>query len=283
MPGDVAPHMTTFDRHSLGTYGVWVHFDGISAEQARRIESAGYGTIWLGGSPPTLAPVRAILDATSTIKVATGITNIWNTDPSAIAGEYHAVERDVPDRFVLGVGAGHREATAEYRKPYDAVVSYLDVLDKEGVPTDRRVLAALGPKMLRLAADRSLGAHPYLTTADHTRTAREILGDTAVLAPEQKVVVSTDAAAARAAGRAVVDRPYLHLSNYVNNLKRLGYTDADIADGGSDALIDALVAHGTAEQVNARLDEHLAAGADHVAIQVLGADDIATVLEELRS
>ena len=260
-----AEHIARF-----GTYGAWGWFKQFSPDEARQIEELGYGTIWLGGSPENLHPIRTILEATENITVATGIVNIWNSIPYVIAGEFHALERDFPGRFYLGIGAGHPEATSEYTTPFKAVGRYLDALDGKQVPPNRRLLAALGPRMLRMSAERSLGAHPYLTTPAHTAQAREILGPDALLAPEHKVVLTEDAQEARAVGRPPVDKPYLHLRNYTNNLKRLGYTDEDIADGGSDALIDDLVAHGTAAQVKARLDEHLAAGANHVAIQVLG-------------
>lgn len=265
---DIAAHVERF-----GTHGVWGWFGQFPDDVARGIEQAGYGTIWLGGSPATLDSVRAVLAATEAITVATGIVNIWNTDPAAIADEYAALETDFPGRFYLGIGAGHPEATAEYQRPYDAVSHYLDVLDTKGVPVRRRLLAALGPKMLRLSADRSLGAHPYLTTPEHTRIARDVLGPAPLLAPEQKVVLDTDPEAARAVGRPKVDQPYLHLKNYVSNLKRLGFTDADIADGGSDALIDALVDRGTPQEVRPAVDRHLTEGANHVAIQLLGAKD----------
>lgn len=258
-------HIQRFGRH-----GVWGWFGRFSPDEAREIERLGYGTIWLGGSPKHLGPIRKVLDATENITVATGIVNIWNTDAAAIADEFHELEQDFPGRFYLGIGAGHPEATAEYRKPYEAVGEYLDVLDEKNVPTERRVLAALGPKMLRLSADRALGAHPYLTPPAHTAIARETLGEDVLLAPEHKVVLDTDPQAARAVGRPPVDQPYLHLRNYTSNLKRLGWTDDDIANGGSDALIDALVAHGDAASIRKQVDEHLAAGADHVAIQVLG-------------
>ncbi|MDL9944960.1 LLM class F420-dependent oxidoreductase [Gordonia sp. ABSL11-1] len=268
-----AAHIARF-----GTHGTWGWHGRFSADEARQIEELGLGTIWLGGSPTDLQPVRAILAATDRITVATGIVNIWNTDAAVIGDEFHALEADFPGRFYLGIGAGHPEATAEYRKPYDAVRDYLDVLDEKSVPVHRRLLAALGSRMLRLSADRALGAHPYLTPPAHTKGARDELGAGVLLAPEHKVVVDTNPVAARAVGRPPVDQPYLHLRNYTSNLKRLGYTDADIADGGSDELIDALVAHGDAASVRAQVDAHLAAGADHVAIQVLGSE---TPVDEL--
>jgi probable F420-dependent oxidoreductase len=182
------------------------------------------------------------------------------------------IEGKHPGRFLLGVGIGHPEQTTKYRSPYATMVDYLDQLDDGGVPVAGRALAALGPKALRLAAERTAGAHPYLTTPEHTRQAREIVGDGVLLAPEQKVVVDTDAERARAIGRPVVEKPYLHLVNYRSNLQRLGWSESDLDGGGSDALIDALVAHGDATAVAARLTAHLDAGADHVCAQVLTAD-----------
>ena len=237
-------------------------------------EALGYGTIWIGSTPPgDLALAESMLDATERITIATGIVNMWVTRADEVAASYHRIAAKHPGRFLLGVGIGHPEATSEYRSPYATMVEYLDALDEAGVPVADRALAALGPKALRLAADRAAAAHPYLTTPEHTREARELIGAGTLLAPEQKVVVDTDADRARAVGRAYVENPYLHLSNYRSNLQRLGWTVADLADGGSDALIDALVAHGDAASVAARLTAHLDAGADHVCAQVLTADD----------
>lgn len=258
----------------LGKYGVWRYYKGFTPESAAEIERLGYGTLWLGGSPGNdLETVEPLLQATHSLKVATGIVNIWTTSPAAIADSVHRIDAKYPGRFVLGVGVGHPEATAEYRSPYEALVEYLDGLDEHGVPAERRVVAALGPKVLKLSADRGAGAHPYLTTPEHTRRAREVLGTEAILAPEQKVVLDDDVDRARTTGRATVDQPYLHLKNYVANLKRLGYTDADIADGGSDDLIDALALHGSAADIAAGLRAHIDAGADHAAIQVLPPSD----------
>jgi probable F420-dependent oxidoreductase len=169
---------------------------------------------------------------------------------------------------LLGIGAGHREHTQEYTKPYDALVTYLDELDAAMVPTSRRVLAALGPRVLRLSAERSAGAHPYLTTPEHTAKARELVGSSVFLAPEHKVVLTTDRDEARAIGRRYLEL-YLGLSNYVNNWLRLGFTEGDVRKPGSDKLVDAVVAYGTPDAIAQRLNEHLEAGADHVAIQVL--------------
>jgi probable F420-dependent oxidoreductase len=258
----------------LGRYGVFGHTTVLTTARARVVESLGYGTIWQGGSPPAdLRHAEALLDATSTLKVATGIVNVWTADAAEVARSYHRIEAAHPGRFLLGIGVGHPEAIATYHSPYETLVEYLDVLDAEGVPAERRILAALGPRVLRLAAARTAGAHPYLVTPEHTRRARAILGSGPVLAPEQKVVLDTDPARARAIGRPRVQRPYLGLVNYTSNLRRLGWSDDDLRDGGSDALIDALVAHGSAAQVAARLHEHLDAGADHVCLQLLTGPD----------
>jgi probable F420-dependent oxidoreductase len=256
-------------KPDLGRFGVWT-FGAPKPDQAVEIEKLGYGAVWIGGSPAgDLNYVEPILERTETLQVATGIVNVWTADANTVAEAYHRIEEAYPGRFLLGVGVGHPEHTDEYRKPYDALVEYLDVLDEQCVPTSRRVIAALGPKVLKLAAQRSAGAHPYLTTPEHTAQARELIGPTVYLVPEHKVVLTTDAEEARAVGRQTVDF-YLGLSNYVNNWKRLGFTDQDVARPGSDKLIDAVVAYGTPEDIAKRLGEHLEAGADHVAIQVLG-------------
>jgi probable F420-dependent oxidoreductase len=259
-------------KPGLGRFGVWT-FGAVKPEQAVEIEKLGYGAVWIGGSPAgDLNYVEPILERTETLAVATGIVNVWTAPANEVAEAYHRIEDAYPGRFLLGIGIGHPEHTDEYRKPYDVLVEYLDVLDEECVPTSRRVVAALGPKVLKLAAQRSAGAHPYLTTPEHTAQAREVIGNSVFLAPEHKVVLSTDADEARAIGRQTVDF-YLNLSNYLNNWKRLGFTSEDIAKPGSDKLIDAVVAHGTADDIAKRLGEHLEAGADHVTIQVLGGWD----------
>jgi probable F420-dependent oxidoreductase len=268
-------------KPDLGRYGVWT-FGAPKPEQAAEIEKLGYGAVWIGGSPAgDLEYVEPLLDATESLQVATGIVNVWTAPAEQVAEAYHRIEDKYPGRFLLGIGIGHPEHTEEYRKPYDVLVEYLDVLDGKKVPTSRRVIAALGPKVLKLAAQRSAGAHPYLTTPQHTGEARNILGPTVFLAPEHKVVLARDAEASRKIGRETVDF-YLNLSNYLNNWKRLGFTDEDIAKPGSDRLIDAVVAHGTPDDIAKALNEHREAGADHVAIQVLGGwDNLLPTLEEL--
>jgi probable F420-dependent oxidoreductase len=261
-------------RDHLGQFGVWRPVSMLTPGLALALEEASYGTLWVGGSPDgSLAEIEALIDATTTLTLATGIVNIWKDTAADVAASFRRIEARHPGRFLLGIGAGHREATQEYTRPYEALVSYVDALLDQGVPRDDLVLAALGPKVLRLSAERTAGAHPYLVTPEHTRRARAIMGDGPVLAPEQKVVLDTDPARARAIGRPRVQRPYLGMFNYTSNLRRLGWSDDDLRDGGSDALIDALVAHGSAAQVAARLHEHLDAGADHVCLQLLTGPD----------
>ena len=263
--------MTQRVRDHLGRFGIWRGGSQLTPELAASLEQLRYGTLWVGGSPSgDLTLVEQLLDATTTLTLATGIVNIWQADAHEVAASFKRIEARHPGRFLLGVGAGHREATQRYAKPYETLVGYVDVLLGEGVAEASLVLAALGPRVLRLAAGRTAGAHPYLVTPEYTRQARAILGPGPLLAPDQKVVLDTDADRARATGRERVST-YLGLVNYTNNLRRLGWGDDDLSGVGSDALIDALVARGSAGEVAAQLTEHLTAGADHVAIQVLTA------------
>lgn len=257
----------------LGKLGIWRYHANVDAKFATEAEKLGYGAIWLGGSPGAadLASVDDVLAATDSLVIATGIVNIWQDEPADIARVYERIAGKYPDRFLLGVGAGHREATKEYKKPYAALVDYLDGLDAAGVPASGRALAALGPKVVALSGERTAGAHPYLTTPEHTRSTREILGAGKLLAPEHKVVLSTDADEARAIGRNTV-KYYLGLSNYVANLRKLGFTDADLEGEGSDRLVDALALHGDAATIARGLSAHLDAGADQVVVQVLNED-----------
>ena len=258
-------------RGRVGRFGVWYRGAPPSGF-GRALERLGFSTLWLGGSPAgDLRLAEEQLDATTTLTLATGIVNIWASDPHEVAGAFARVEARHPGRFVLGVGVGHREATAAYRSPFESLSSYVDTLLTDGVPAGSLVLAALGPRVLRLAAERTAGAHPYLVTPEHTKRAREILGEAPLLAPEQKVAVEPDPERGRALGRGALAY-YLGLANYTNNLRRLGFSEADLADGGSDALVDALVAHGPPDAVAARLHEHLDAGADHVAVNLVPHD-----------
>jgi probable F420-dependent oxidoreductase len=266
--------MTQRARDHLGRFGVWRGSALVTPELVVDLERFGFGTVWLGGSPDgDLRHAEELIAATSTLTVATSIVNMWKDDARTVAASFARIEANHPGRFLLGVGAGHPEATQEYANPYDTLAGYVDVLLGNGVPADSLVLAALGPRVLRLAAERTAGAIPYLVTPQHTRQARMILGAEKVLAPEQKAVLDTDPQRARAIGRPRVQRPYLGLVNYTSNLRRLGWSEEDLRDGGSDALIDALVAWGTGDEVAAKLNEHLEAGADHVAVQLLSDSD----------
>jgi probable F420-dependent oxidoreductase len=263
-------------KPKLGTFGAFGHhsqWQQLTPEQLQQIEALGYGAIWAGGSPAAeLEWVDPILGATDSLQLATGIVNIWTADAGHVSESFHRIDKAYPGRFLLGIGVGHREMQTEYKKPYDALTEYLDKLDEYGVPKQRRVVAALGPKVLKLSAERSAGAHPYLTTPEHTAHARELIGPDAFLAPEHKVVPTTDAEKARAVGRQALDI-YFTLANYLNSWKRLGFTDEDVAKPGSDNLVDAVVAYGTTEAIAARLKQHLDAGADHVPVQVLTSPD----------
>jgi probable F420-dependent oxidoreductase len=258
-------------KPNLGRFGSFGR--GVTPEQAKDIEALGYGAVWVGGSPPAeLEWVEPILEKTTTLQVATGIVNIWTADAGPVAESYHRIDKAYPGRFLLGIGVGHPEANQEFRKPIDALTEYLDKLDEYGVPKNRRVVAALGPKVLKLSANRAAGPHPYLTTPEHTAQARELLGPDAFIAPEHKVVLTTDADKARQVGRKALEI-YLNLTNYLHSWKRLGFSDEEIAKPGSDRLVDAVVAYGTVDAIAARLKEHLDAGADHVPVQVLTSPD----------
>jgi probable F420-dependent oxidoreductase len=262
--------MTTTWTDRLGSFGTWRRGSDLDGPLAAHIENLGFGSIWVGGSPSDdLTHVESLLDATERITIATGILNIWDTDPAAVARSYHRIVARYPERLLLGVGVGHPERAGqeEAARPYQPLVRYLDALDAGGVPRDQLALAALGPRVLRLAAERTAGAHPYLVTPDFTRQAREILG-TSLLATEQRVALSSDPAAARAAGRASL-HAYLAMSNYVANFRRMGFSETDVAGEGSDHLVSELVVTGDDATIASRLWAHREAGADHVAVQLL--------------
>jgi len=262
--------MTAQLRDQLGRFGIWRGAWQTTPDLAAGIEQLGYGAIWLGGSPDgDLEIVDGLLTATTNLIVGTSIVNIWKDDAALVARSFARIQQRFPDRFVLGVGAGHREATEQYANPYQTLAAYVAALRTNHVPAERIVLAALGPKVLKLAGERTAGAIPYLVPPEHTSRAREILGPGPLLAPEHKVVLDADIARARDLGRRRVRSPYLGLVNYTSNLRRLGFSENDLSDDGSDALIDAVVARGTASEVAARLNDHLNAGADHVCIQLL--------------
>jgi probable F420-dependent oxidoreductase len=261
------------------------------AEAAAELEQLGYSALWIpgGAGGPVLDVVEDLLNATERVPVATGILNVWMHDPDEVADRWAELDGTHDGRFLLGLGISHAPLVDQgdpgrYRKPLAKMREYLGALDHADppVPREARVLAALGPKMLELSRDRSAGAHPYLATPEHTRRAREILGEGPLLAPEQGVVVDDDLDRARATARSALER-YMGLPNYVNNWRRLGFGEDDFADGGSDRLLDALFALGGADAARARIQEHVDAGADHVCIQVIAGDPARLPLEEWRA
>lgn len=265
-------------KESVGRYGVWSGGfrsedpEGAPerAEAVAELEQLGYGALWLGGN--TAARHAApLIGATERIVVGTSIQSIWEHKASEAAAGFAELEVSHPGRFVLGLGVSHAPIAEGYRRPYSTMVGYLDELDRAGMRSGHRVLAALGPKMLDLARDRAAGAIPYLVTPEHTAQARERLGGGPLLAPEFKVVLDADPSRARATARAYLAM-YLKLPNYTKNLVNLGFTDDDVSGGGSDRLIDAVFAWGDEATVRARIDAFHDAGADHVALQLVEDD-----------
>ncbi len=262
----------------LGQIGVWSSYRpfGIerAGEAAKLAEQLGYGAWWVGGSPhvPDVSPV---LEATSTLVAATGILNVWINDPDETAAADAALRADFSGRFMLGIGIGHPEATSDYRRPLTTMRAFVDGLDVSPTPppVKERCLAALGPKMLDLAGERTAGAHTYFVPVDHTRFARQRLGSGKLLAPELACVVDTDRVRAKAVARDYA-KLYLGLHNYTQNLLRFGFAESDFAHGGSDRLIDAIIPQGGAEQIVEVVRAHLDAGADHVSLQPLGEEGI---------
>jgi probable F420-dependent oxidoreductase len=243
---------------------------------AAELEQLGYSALWIpdvGGD--LFTSVELLMNATQRTTIATGILNLWMHSAEETAQRHTRLTAAHGDRFLVGIGVSHqalidRKEAGTYAKPLSAMRAYLDGLDAavQPLPRDRRVLAALGPKMLELARDRSAGAHPYNVTPEHTAIAREALGPDALVATELAVALTKDSSLARAAGRQHL-AIYLDLPNYTNNLLRLGFTDDDFTNGGSDRLIDALVAWGDESAIAARVQEHRDAGADHICIQVV--------------
>lgn len=267
--------------HRLGRIGIWSSLwslalrsgdpaqTGAAADAASEVEALGYGTIWLGSSPQ-VEFTDPVLDATERVTVATGITPIWDQDAATVAAQYAALNERHPGRLLVGLGVSHGELKPAYRHPYAAMQRYLSALDaaSQPVPADRRILAALGPKMLTLSRNRALGAHPYLVTVDQVAQQRAILGPDAVLAPEFKVVLDPDLDRARSVARGFLGR-YLGMANYLASLRRDGFSDDDFRNGGSDRLLDAVFAMGGGDAVAARIGALFDAGADHVAIQAV--------------
>jgi probable F420-dependent oxidoreductase len=261
----------------LGRIGVWWSgswrvVDDSSTDVARELEAMAYAALWSSGRfDPGLSPhFERLLASTTLIPVASGIVSIWAATPAEIGPAVADLEARFPGRFLLGLGASHAPIVEHYVHPYTRMVEYLDALDALAVPVppDRRVLAALGPRMLELAAARAAGAHPYFVPVEHTERARAILGSGPLLATEVAVVLQADPARARELARDYA-RTYLALPNYTQNLRTFGYGDDDLGGGGSDRLIDAVIPWGDATTVAERIRQHHQAGADHVCLQVV--------------
>jgi probable F420-dependent oxidoreductase len=277
----------------LAGVGVWSNQlrygdPGEAADAAAELEELGFTALWIpdiGG--PLFDSIDNLLTSTKRAVVATGILNLWMHEPSDVAERYTSLTKAHGERLLLGIGVSHAPLidTREpglYRKPLAATRAFLDAIDATDtpVPVENRVLAALGPKMLELSATRARGAHPYLVTPDHTRTAREVLGDGPLLLPEQAVFLTDSRDEARAVGANFL-RTYTGLPNYANNLLRSGFTQDDL-DSVSDRLLDALIAWGDEDAVARRVEEHKQAGADHVCVQALTAEPLAFPREQWR-
>ncbi|MHB8693011.1 MAG: TIGR03620 family F420-dependent LLM class oxidoreductase [Solirubrobacteraceae bacterium] len=259
----------------IGKYGVWTSYRAIGEENAGAAaalaERLGYGTLWLGGSP-RLPTVRPLLEATERIVIATGIVNVWRYDrPEELAAEHAELTAEFPGRLLLGIGIGHPEADSVYEKPLAKMRHFLDALAaaSQPVPPDEMCVAALGPKMLDLAAERTLGTHPYFVPPAHTRFARERIGPDKLVAPELAVVLDDDIERGRATARKYA-KVYFGLTNYTSNLLKFGFTEDDIAGEGSDRVIDTIIPQGSSVQLAAAVGGHLNAGADHVCVQTVG-------------
>jgi len=284
---------------NLGRVGIWHFLDLLPAakasEAAAEVERLGYGALWipeaLGREAFTHAGI--LLAATKRLVVATGIANVWARDPMAMAAAQHTLAEAYPDRFLLGLGVSHRPLVEgmrghRYEKPLSYLRAYLDAMDRAVMMAAAppapppRVLAALHPRSLALARERAWGSHPYFVPPEHTARARAVLGPGKLLAPEQAVVLETDATAARMMARTHM-ATYLGLPNYVRNLRALGFGDTELADGGSNRLVDAIVVWGTLDAIAGRVRAHHDAGADHVCLQVLTATPAEAPLREWRA
>jgi len=281
----------TFPLSGTGIWSSALRYGDLetSAKLAPELEELGFTALWVpdvGGN--LFDVVEKLLAATSSIVVATGILNLWMHDPEVTAERFHAFVGQFGPRVLFGIGVSHAPLINsvepdQYRRPLAKTRGYLEALDaaEHPLPTEDRLLAALGPKMLELARTRAGGTHPYLVTPEHTKVARVALGPDRLVAPEQAVVLETDPTRARQLARAHLST-YLGLPNYTNNWLRFGFTAEDLLDGGTDRLVDALVAWGDDAQVAARIDEHYAAGADHVCVQVLTDDPLTHPIDEWR-
>ena len=282
----------------LGRLGVWSSMDGMTAaaaaDFAKRLEGCGYGALWVPESRGRNVLVISswLLANTKTLTVATGIANIYARDPQSTASGQLALAEQSGGRFLLGLGVSHVPLVEglrghRYGKPVETMRDYVEAMRRASyaaprpAETPKTVIAALGPGMLALAGSHTDGAHPYLVSPAHTKEARHLLGPDKLLCPEQTVLAETDPARARRIGRAWLGR-YLEMTNYRNNLLRLGFGTPDFAGGGSDRLVDAMIAWGDAAGIRRRIDEHWAAGADHVCIQALNPDEATPALPDER-
>jgi probable F420-dependent oxidoreductase len=280
------------DLRGTGIWSIQLRYgdSGQVRDASTEIEELGYSAIWIPGGREAgvLAHIGRTLAATQRIVVAAGVINIWMDQAPDIAADHAVLARDHPGRLLLGFGVSHAPTIEGgnqiYARPLAKIERYLDDLDSARTPVraSERVLAALGPRMLELARQRSAGAHPYLVTPDHTAVAREVLGPDRLLAPEQMALLSTNVSESRQTARSHLAR-YLQLPNYTNNMLRHGFRDEDLADGGSDRLVDAMVAHGDVDAVVSRIEQHRQAGADHVCVQFLRPDPTELPLAEWRS
>jgi probable F420-dependent oxidoreductase len=303
--------MTRFEVPHLGPLGIWsfqldvqpmIRAQGAVAE----LDELGFGALWVpeAVAREPFANAAFLLRATTQMTVATGIASVHARTAMTMNAGWRTLSEACPGRFLLGVGVSHQPMVDGAHqgvygtKPYSTMVDYLDTMDASvfwgaaSAVAPQRVLAALGPRMLRLAAERAGGAHTYFVPVEHTAGAREVLGDDALLAPAQAVVFETDPSVARQVARQFMAR-YLALPNYTNNLRRLGWGDDDLTGWGSDRLVDAIVAWGSIEQIAARVQAHLDAGADHVCVQVLALDpqylpiaewrELASIIASLRT
>ena len=281
---------TTLQGTGIWSGGLRYGDQGRAAEHAAELEELGFSALWIPDVGGDLwSPLANLLGATSKVTIATGILNVWMHTPEETAAQHASLTEKFGRRFLCGLGISHKpfidrvKSPGAYDKPVATMASYLDGLDAAEVPLARedRVIAALGPKMLGLARERAAGTHPYLVTPELTANAREGIGPDGLVASEQAVVLETDPAKARAIGRTHL-AGYLALPNYANNWKRQGFTDDDTANGGSDRLVDALVAWGDESAIAARVQQQRDAGANHVCLQILTEDPRGLPAEESR-
>jgi len=280
----------------VGKLGVWAGLDGMTAANAlafaRRTEKRGYGALWTPESRGRNVLVNAawLLAGTSKLIIASGIANIYARDAMAMANAQRGLNEQSANRFLLGIGVSHKPMVSNlrghtYGRPVATMRAYLKAMRaapfQAPLPSapPRTVLAALGPKMLALAAEMTDGAHPYCVTPEHTAAARRILGPGKLLCPELMVLLETDPAKARAAARAALST-YIQLENYAANWRRLGFTDSDLAAGGSNRFIDANVAWGDESAIRKRIQQFWDAGADHVCIQSIDPSGSRTTIDE---